>query len=547
MTDATAGLGSRVRRGALWSAGSTILMRLANVALMAVVARIVVPEHVGVFALAMAAHAFVASAAELGVASAVARSDLDPERIAPTVTTISIVASTALAGLMALFAEPLAVALGSPDVAGPLRILSLAVALVGPFAVPGAQLQREFRQSRVFLANVVSFVPSSAVLVVLALHGDGAEAFAWSRVVGQLAAGLVVVASVSRLYRPGFALREVRGLLVFGLPLAAANLLSQVVVNVDYVLLGRTLDVAAVGVYMLAFNVASWATAAIGSMLNGVVLPAFSRARQDPERLPGAVARATRAVTTVALLVCAMTSALAGPLVQVLYGGQWSQAAPVLAVLSLYGAVSVVCLLFANVTIAMGRTGSLLGVQAAALVALVPAMVAGIAWAGIVGAGLAHVVVAAVVTLPVYLRTVRRTTGTSLRRLGGAVLPPLVAAVLAWVAAHLAAGVPAHDVVRLLLGGCAGAAVYGILMARDLLDAVGAHRLPATLGTALDRTEPLRGWLVGRPAAAPAVPDPAPTVPDLAATAPAPTVPDPAPRPQETPLAAAAVHPEVSR
>ena len=41
-----------VRKGALWSAGSTLFLRFANIGIMAIVARIVAPDAFGIFALA---------------------------------------------------------------------------------------------------------------------------------------------------------------------------------------------------------------------------------------------------------------------------------------------------------------------------------------------------------------------------------------------------------------------------------------------------------------------------------------------------------------
>ena len=168
-------------------------MRFANIALMAIVARLVVPADLGLFTIAMTVHAMVMTVAELGVASAVARHDLDLDEIAPTVTTISIATSFSLATLMFVFAEQLADLLLSPGSAGPLRVLSLTVAMIGPFAVPQAQLLREFRQDRLFLATFLGFFPSSAVLLLLATTGDGAMAFAWSRVVGYAVTGFVAI------------------------------------------------------------------------------------------------------------------------------------------------------------------------------------------------------------------------------------------------------------------------------------------------------------------------------------------------------------------
>src|SRR4051812_18218100 len=141
-----------------------MLMRFANIATMAVVARLVAPHDLGVFALAVTAYVMIVTFAEFGVSSALARSDLDPDRIAPTITTIALGTSLTLSLAMGVFAEPLAAAAGSADAAGPLRVLSISVALMGIAAVPHAQLQRDLRQDRVFRSVAVGFVAGTIVL-----------------------------------------------------------------------------------------------------------------------------------------------------------------------------------------------------------------------------------------------------------------------------------------------------------------------------------------------------------------------------------------------
>ena len=57
---------------------------------------------------------------------------------------------------------------------------------------------------------------------------------------------------------PGWKKAEARRLLAFGLPLAGANLLAFLVLNVDYIVVGRVLGAEALGLYMLAFNISGW-------------------------------------------------------------------------------------------------------------------------------------------------------------------------------------------------------------------------------------------------------------------------------------------------
>lgn len=459
-----------VRRGALWTGASTMLLRFSNIALMAVVARIVAPDELGVFALAITVQAVLVSIAELGVASAIARTDIDIDKIAPTIVTISLLTSVSLGSVMAAFAGPLAVFLGTPDAEVPIRILAISVALIGPFAVPGAQLQRNFRQDLLFRANVIAFVPSSAVLVILALLGDGAEAFAWSRVAGQLIAGTIMVLSVGRKYLPGYNNDYLKPLLKFGVPLALANIVSQVLLNVDYVFIGRLMTEADVGLYMLAFNICMWSSAVISAMLNGIVLPAISSVRRDGGDLNIAMQHGLRTVALIACPLAAFTSAFAAPLITTIYGEKWHAAAPVLSVLSFYGVISVIGLLFANIIIATGRTGILFLVQAIALVVLVPALQLGINLGGLVGIGLAHIVVISLVTFPVYLQALRKSAGAHVGPLLFVLIRPAAAATVAALLALAVTSPLNFDPLKILLGGMVGAVAYLVFTYKPILN-----------------------------------------------------------------------------
>lgn len=453
-------LGQLVGRGAAWSVASNLTMRFASIAITALLARLLSKEDFGVFAIALAVYLVVASLAELGMASAIARSSSEPDEIAPTVASISIMVSCGLSAAMFVGAPFIASVLGQPAAAEPIRVLSVCLMLTGIFAVPGAQLVREFRQDRIFLGTVIGFLVGNPILIVLAINGGGAIAFAWSRVIGQLATGLVFYFSTSRRYRPGWRSDQVGALIRFGLPLSLANLVNWSLLNADYLILGRLVDVALVGVYMIAFNVASWSTAVLGSVLNNVVVPAFGRVSGDKNRLGQALASASELVALLAFPVGALTLALSGPLITTLFGQKWEDAAPVLAILAVYGVMYTFSLLYVNVLVATGKTLLLLLIQLAWVLALVPAILVGLHFGSLVGVSWAHVVTLGCIALPAYLISVLRSTGLRGSELFRKLGRPALSAVLAGGAAWLISQWSSMSWLALILGGMAGALTY---------------------------------------------------------------------------------------
>jgi lipopolysaccharide exporter len=448
--------------GALWVVASNLLLRFANIFLTAVIAHILSPNDFGVFAVALTAYAIVSSIGELGVSACLIRADLNIDSLAPTVSTISVLSSAILAGVMAAFATPIAAALGSAAAAGPIRVMALPVLLVGVFAVPTSQMVRDFKQSKLFLANAISFVPSTALLIILAKSGSGAMAFAWSRAVGQLVVGCVLIVVAPRHYWPGLSRSALSILFRFGLPLAGANFVNYVLLNVDYAFVGHLLHAAALGAYVLAFNVASWPSSVLGTVINSVSMPAFSRVKHDPDLLKNSIMTSVRAVSLIVLPMCGIMMVLAHPLVLTLYGAKWAASANVLVVLSLYGAVSIICLLFANMLAGLGRSKFLLGIQLIWLGTLVPAMALGVHFDGIVGAAYAHIAIVVPIVLPSYLLALNRVTGVRLAGLGKAVLPALLASSVAVLAAREVASEFSSPLIQLIAGLAAGGVVYAI-------------------------------------------------------------------------------------
>ena len=458
-------LSARVRRGALWSALSTLVLRLVTIAVTAVVAHILTPRDFGVFTVALTAYLIVSSLGELGVASCLVRADLDLDAMAPTMVTVSLTTSALFAGAMAVSAPHIAAALGSADAAEPVRVMALVVLINGFFAVPGAQLTREFKQDKLFLANAIGLIPSTAVLLLLAKSGDGAMAFAWSRVAAQLVMGCVMFASVPKHYGPGYARGPLSVLFKFGLPLAGANFVNFILLNVDYAFVGHLMGAVALGIYMLAFTLASAPGLLLGTVINSIAMPAFSRVKHDLDLLRNAMASALRAVSLILMPMCALTMALARPLVLTLYGARWSAAAGVLTILSLYGAISIICILFANMLTSLGKAKFTLFVQLLWLGALVPAMALGVHRNGIVGAALAHIAVIGPLVLPSYLVALRRATGIRFTMLGKAVLPPLLAASAAALAARVTASQLASPLLQLVTGLAVGGLIYLVAVA----------------------------------------------------------------------------------
>lgn len=472
---ASSELAAQVRRGLGWSILSSLTLRLGSLVLGMVLARLLVPEQFGVYAVALAVQAVLITLADLGLSADLIRSD-DPGRRAPTVATLGLVSGASLALVMVLSADLVARTFGSPDSASVIAALSLTLVLAGAGVVPYAALQRRFAQRTIFVIAGIDFVIATGVTLVLITAGWGVMALAAGRIVAQLVTVVLQFRLSHTRPRIGVDRRVVGSVLVFGAPVAGANMLSWALLNIDNLAVARLAGPVALGFYVLAFNVSTWPMSAIGQAVRAVALPAFARLPTGATQRDPSLGRAAGVAWAGALPAGVALAVLAVPLVTLLYGTTWRPAAPVLAALGLFGALRVLFDLMACYLLARGRSGSVLGLQVLWVVALVPALVVGTRTGGIAGAGWAHLVVATSVVLPAYVVAVGR-AGADLRALAGSSWPPVLAVLPAAGVGLLAADRIETSAAAVIGGALAGGVVYAALLWRWVarsLRAVGA-------------------------------------------------------------------------
>ena len=86
----------KVGRGLGWSTASNLVLRIANLLVSIILARIIAPEQFGVFAVAMTVWTVLSSLAEFGLGADLVRAN-DLERRIPTVATMGLLIGAGLA------------------------------------------------------------------------------------------------------------------------------------------------------------------------------------------------------------------------------------------------------------------------------------------------------------------------------------------------------------------------------------------------------------------------------------------------------------------
>ena len=446
-----------------WSLLNSVVRRLWGFALGIILARLLAPEVFGVYAIALATLVILTSMNELGVSLAIVRWQGDPARPARTATTIAIVTSFLMYALTFIAAPVVADYLNTPEATAVIRVLTIAVVIDGFSSIPNALLERAFLQNRRIVADVTGIVFNGVVAIGLALAGFGPLAIALGILAGNLVASALIIVLAPSRPLPGFKRDDARALLAVGLPLAGASLLVFVLLNVDYFVIASVVGAEFLGLYLLAFNVSSWSPNLFTVAIRSVSIPAFSRLAPSPERLHSRFAQIFGLLMTVAIPVAVLVGVLARRIIVVLYGSEWVPAASALAILATLGVARVGLDLCYDFFVAVGRSRTVLWLQALWVAALIPTMLVGTRMGGIEGAAVAHIVVVVTIMVPAFSYALHRAE-MPLRPLAVALRRPAVVSFVTLATVLMVDSAMTTDLVALVAGGLAGILVYASLV-----------------------------------------------------------------------------------
>ena len=455
-------IGARVGRGLRWSLLGLTVTKMASFLISLAMARLLTPNDFGIFAIALAVTAFLMHVNDAGVIAAVVQWPGRLEDMAPTAATVAVAFSTAVyAGVFAI-APWFAHAASSPDATGVIRVLAAVILIDGITAVRSGAIMRRFQQDKLTIANGIGFAVQAPLCIMLAIGGAGAFSFAIAQLAGAVVTGFFVFMFAKVPVEFGFDRDVARRLIRFGMPLAASLGIEAILLNADYVIVGRLLGGTVLGFYLLAYNVSNWVPGIVSAGIRYVSIAGFSRLAEEKD---AALARGVhRTVPVLVVLVLPFTvlmSILAPQVIECLYGTTWAPSAGALRFLMILMAGRVLISFAFDILTSAGATRATLWLNLGWAVVLIPALYFGTSHGGIQGTAASHAVVALLVALPLAIVLLER-TGISLSEVLPALRRPAIAAVLAAAAcgATAAAAEPAGPWATLALAGGIGLAVY---------------------------------------------------------------------------------------
>ena len=422
-----------IRRAALWSLASQYASFAIQFATSVIISRFfLLPADVGLFSIALAAAMMVSIFQDMGISRFVTGQPQMNEDHVRDYASVAVVLGWVVAAMIVLGALPLAHFYGQPGLTRLLMIIAAAY-LVLPFGiVPAALLTRSMNFRALFIVNGGSALAGGLVAVASAASGAGAASLAWGMLATAAARLLAVQVFRPVVPRVPRSLADIRPILGFGSSAFVISLSAAIGVRSQDLIVGRILGLVATGLFTRASALAGQMSTLVVGAINGVFYPAFAKKRDAGEDLAGPYHHLIACNTGLNWAAAIGLSLAAEPVVQILYGPNWAEVAPLLRWTAIAEMFFVAIPLQMDIPILLGRIRTLVWVNVLDTIATVFLLALFSLW-GVEAAALSRILVGAV-WFAIYIGFIARLLKLRWADLAGNYLRSLVCA--------LAAGLP---------------------------------------------------------------------------------------------------------
>lgn len=324
-----------------WSFLSELAAKAIQPVVFIVLARLLTPEDFGVMTAAMMVIAFSQIFWEAGMGKALIQRQTHIAEAANAAFMINIGLGILIAGLLYLFAQPIAQTFFQDDrVTAVLQVMTLQV-LLGAFgSVQTALLQKEMGFKKLFWVRFATVSLPGLASIPLAWNGWGY----WALVAGTLAGQFAQVLMLWRMshWRPGFTRDSVvtTEIARFGGWVGLSGLLAWLYAWADSLVVGMFLGSHDLGLYRTGSQFSIMVFALIFGPITPVLYSQLSKIGKDQEKIRAVVQSYIKIITIISIPIAFMLMALNKYIEGYVFGNSWMGVGHVLGVMALVHGIS---------------------------------------------------------------------------------------------------------------------------------------------------------------------------------------------------------------
>lgn len=350
-------IGNKIATGVVYNTLSRIVIIIVQGVTSIILARILNTADYGIMAFAAVFLSFLSQFSDFGFSSALIQKKVINQSILNTAFTMRNIIACILVFVAVIISFIVPHFYNYPHIDWVIRLLAINFIINSIGFISVALLKREMNFQSTNVATLISIVIGSVVSVTLAYMGYGFWCIVWSNVI---TSGAYVIA-IRRL-RPcklhyEFNTVEAHAMWRFGSYIFVSGLMIYTLYNSANFLVGAVLGVDSLGHFSLALDWGTKVPTLLSITVLSVLFPAYSKIRDDKEKLEKTYLDSLHYVAFFSILVNVTFLCISEDFLRMVLGGgtdKWMPALTSFRILCVYGIVRAVLEPIGNVIVALG-------------------------------------------------------------------------------------------------------------------------------------------------------------------------------------------------
>lgn len=319
-------------KGVAWSAIDNIAGYAVTFVVGIILARLLSPEDYGLLGLTGIFIAICKCFINSGFGSALIRKKDATEDDYNTVFIFNLATSILLYGIMFVCAPLIADFFNRHELVALTRVSTIGLIIGSLSFVQRTRLTKRIDFKTQTKITIISATVRGIVGITLAFSGYGVWALVYQELVGSAVNALLLIFFNKWFPRLRFSITSFRELFNYSYKLLVSELLDTIWKEIYQVVIGKCYAPATLGQYTRATMFSGMLSSNLTGVVQRVSFPVLSQIQEDPDRLKDGYRRIIKTTMLITFCVTLMLAAIAKPMVLVLIGEKWLQAATFLQI-----------------------------------------------------------------------------------------------------------------------------------------------------------------------------------------------------------------------
>lgn len=344
-------------RGVKWTSLSSITVALCQIVQLAILARYIDPQGLGLIAISTVVIGFCNLFMDMGVSNAVIHKREVTKEQFSCLFTLNIIFGVCLTLLVYFSSNLISLFFNEPVLENILDLLAITFFISSVGNLHRAILQKELRFNTLAKIEIFSIVSSFTLTIVLVLLKYDIYSIIYGAILKVLLQNVIIFFKERELFKPKlkFSFYEVRSFLSFGMFQLGERSINYFSSQFDTIIIGRLLGAEVLGIYSVVKQLCQKPFQILNPVINRVSFPVLAKFQDDKRQLSHIFIKVIRLVTISIIPVYSVLALSSYEILEIYLGPGWGEHKSLLIGLCVVNALNVFGNPVGSLQLAKGR------------------------------------------------------------------------------------------------------------------------------------------------------------------------------------------------